>query len=167
MYSVSTDEGFSTPLPPDEVEVEYDGEGMTIKWGEGIGGEECIRDACVDAICSQLGSVCARQLVEEGLAALVNDSPGESDDGDDDPDDADTGPDIDESELIAQKTEFERDFILEFRDLFSESLSPNRYLRAPPIHISLKNSRDRSRDPALYRFKPDPFPYTSNPKPGI
>ena len=124
VYSVSTDEGFSTDLPPDEVEVEYDGEGMTIKWGEGLGGEEHIRDACVDAICTQLGSVCARQLVEEGLAALVNNSPGESDDGDDDLDDADSGPDIDENELIAQKTEFERDFILEFRDLFSESLSP-------------------------------------------
>ena len=101
VYSVSTDEGFSTPLPPDESEVEYNGEGMTIKWGEGIGGEECIRDACVDAICSQLGSVCARQLVEEGLAALVNNSPGESDDGDDDPDDADTSPDIDKNKLIA------------------------------------------------------------------
>ena len=117
--------------------MQYDGEGMTIEWGSGIEGEECIREACVDAICNQLGSVCARQVLEEGLASMVNDSPGKADDGDDDPDDADTGPDIDESELIAQKTEFERDFILEFRDLFSESLSPNRYLRARPMLILL------------------------------
>ena len=146
------------------MEVEYNGEEMTVKWGEGLGGEEHIRDACVDAICTQLGSICARQLVEEGLAALVNDPPGESDDGDDDPDDADTGPDIDETELIAQKTEFERDFILKFRDLFSESLSPNRYLRAPPMRISLKNSPDRSRDLALYRFKPRPNPLHIKPQ---
>ena len=98
-------------------------------------------------------------------AALVNDSPqGKTDECDDDPDDADTGPDIDESELIAQKTEFERDFILEFRDLFSESLSSNRYLRAPPMRISLKNSPDRSRDPALYRFKPRPIPLHIKPQ---
>ena len=108
-------------------------------------------EACVDALCNQLGSVCARQVLEEGLATLVNDSPqGKIDECDD----ADTGPDIDKNKLIAQKTKFERDFILEFRDLFSESLSPNRYLQAPPWHISIKDSPDRSRDPALYCFKP-------------
>ena len=47
------------------------------------------------------------------------------DNGDDDPDCNDVGPDIDEDKLIAQKTEFKREFILEFRNLFSESLSPN------------------------------------------
>ena len=113
-----------------------------------------------------MGSVCAHQVLEEDLAALVNNSPGESDDGDDDLDDADTGPDIDENELIAQKTEFERDFILEFRDLFSESLSPNRYLRAPPMRISLKIPLiDLAIRPSI-GLSPDPFPYTSNPKPG-
>ena len=101
------------------MEVEYNGEEVTVRWGEGLGAEEQIREACADAICTQLGAICARQLVEEGLAALVNDSPGESDDCDDDPDDADTSPDIDKNELIAQKTKFEHDFILEFRDLFS------------------------------------------------
>ena len=48
---------------------------MTIEWGSGIEGDESIREACVDAICNQLGSVCARQVLEEGLATLVNDSP--------------------------------------------------------------------------------------------
>ena len=37
-------------------------------------------------------------------------------------------PDVDEDELIVQKTEFERNFILKFRNLFSETLSPDRYL---------------------------------------
>ena len=149
---------FSTPLPPDEVEVNYDGGAITIELGSDIKGDESAMEACVDALCNQLGSVCARQVLEEGLAALVNDSSqGKPDECDDDPDDADAGPDIDKNELIAQKTKFERDFILEFRDLFSESLSPNRYLQAPLMHISLKNSPDRSHDPALYRFKPRPI----------
>ena len=96
---------FSTPLPSDEVEVNYDGEAITIELGSGIEGDESIREACVDAICNQLGSVCAHQVLEEGLAALVNNSPqGKTDDGDNDPDDADTSPDIDENKLIAQKT---------------------------------------------------------------
>ena len=97
----------------------YDGEAITIELGSGIKSHESTMEACVDALCNQLGSVCARQVLEEGLAALVNNSPqGKTDDGDDDPDDADTGPDIDENELIAQKTKFERDFILEFRPFF-------------------------------------------------
>ena len=56
------------------------------------------------------------------------------------------------NELIAQKTEFEHDFILEFRDLFSKSLSPNPYLQAPRMRISHKNSPDRSRDQFLSRL---------------
>ena len=89
---------FSTPLPPDEVEVNYDGEVITIELGSGIKGDESTMEACVDALCNQLGSVCAHQVLEEGLAALVNDSPqGKTDECDDDPDDADTGPDIDEN----------------------------------------------------------------------
>ena len=31
IYSVTTGEEFSAPLPPDKVEVQYNGEGMTIK----------------------------------------------------------------------------------------------------------------------------------------
>ena len=47
-------------------------------------------------------------LSEEGLATLVNTSPqGKPDDvGDDDHNSTNVGPDIDEDELIAQKTEF-------------------------------------------------------------
>ena len=95
---------FSTPLPPDEVEVNYDGEAITIELGSDIKGNESAMEACVDALCNQLGSVCARQVLEEGLATLVNDSSqGKSDECDDDPDDADAGPDIDENELMPRK----------------------------------------------------------------
>ena len=101
-------------------------------------------EACTDALCNTFGSYFAHQILgEEGLAALlVNTSPQgkPDDDSDDDPDCTDVGPDIDEDELIAQKTEFERDFILEFRNLFSESLSPNQYLGALSMRISIQNS---------------------------
>ena len=86
------------------------------------------------------------------------------DDGDDDPDSISVGPDVDEDELIAHKNEFERKFILKHRSLFSESLSHDRYLQAPPMHISIKNSPDRSRDPALYHFKPRPIPLNIKPQ---
>ena len=95
--------------------------------------------------CTHFGEHFSQQwLGEEGLAALVHkSSQGKpNDDGDDDPDSAKVGPDIDEDELIAQKTEFERNFILKFRNLFSETLSPDQYLRDPLIRISIKNFPD-------------------------
>ena len=98
---------------------------------------------------------------------MVNMSPQgkPDDDGDDDPDSANVGLDVDEDELIVQKkTEFERDFILKFRSLFSESLSPDCYLQAPSMRISIKNSPDKSCDPALYRFKPQPIPLNIKPQ---
>ena len=59
--------------------------------------------------------------MEEGLAALVNNSPqGKTDECHDDPDDADIGPDIDENKLIARKTNFEHGFILKFSLLGNE-----------------------------------------------
>ena len=42
-------------------------------------------------------------------------------------------PDIDEEALIEEKTEFEKTFILKHRSLFSESLSPNIFIKVPPI----------------------------------
>ena len=44
---------------------------------------------------------------------------GKPDDDDDDDSDSNVGPNVDEEELLAQKTEFKRKFILEFRSLFS------------------------------------------------
>ena len=159
---------FSGPLPRDEVQVRYDGESIEIELGEGISEEHAIAEACSDAFCNTFGSHYARELLgEEGLAALLVDTSKQgkpNDDDDDDPDSTSVGPNVDEEELIAQKTEFERKFILEFRSLFSETLSRNRYLRAPPMKISIKDSPNRSRDPALYRFKPRPIPANIKPQ---
>ena len=84
----------------------YDGESITIELGSDIEGIESAMEACAEALCNQLGSYFAHRILDEGLAALVNDSSkGKSDDEcDDDPDVADAGPDIDEDQLIAQKT---------------------------------------------------------------
>ena len=64
------------------------------------------------------------------------------------------GPDVDEDTLIEEKTEFEKTFILKHKSLFSESLSPDRFIRVPPMCISLQNNPNKASDPALYRFKP-------------
>ena len=70
----------------------------------------------------------------------------------------DDGPVIDEEALIEEKTKFEKTFIHKFRSLFSESLSPDRFIKAPPMEISLKNDTNSSNDPALYRVKPRSVP---------
>ena len=44
----------------------------------------------------------------------------------------DDGPDVDEDKLIEEKTLFEKKVILKHRSLFSEKLSPNRFIKAPP-----------------------------------
>merc|ERR1712237_232006 len=159
---------FTSPLPRDEVEVRYDGESFEVSFGEDIA-SECDRAEVVsDALCNTLGSHYAREYFgEEGLAALLVDTSNQGkpdDDDDDDPDSCSVSPIVDEEELIAQKTEFEQEFIREFRRLFSETLSHNRHLRAPPMKISIKDSPSRSRDPALYRFKPRPIPANIKPQ---
>ena len=64
----------------------------------------------------------------------------------------DDGPVVDEEALIEEKTEFEMTFILNHRSLFSESVSPYRFIKAPPMEISLKKPYSLN-DPTLYRFK--------------
>ena len=85
---------------------------------------------------------------------------GKSDGGDDDSQCSmfDDGPAVDEEALIEEKTEYEKTFILKHRSVFSESLSPDRFIKAPPMEISLKNDPDCANDPALYRFKPRSVP---------
>merc|ERR1712120_2100 len=59
---------------------------------------------------------------------------------------------------IEEKTEYEKKFILKFRSIFSESLKPEKFIRAPPMEISLKNNPNSDTDPSLYRFKPRSVP---------
>ena len=65
----------------------------------------------------------------------------------------DGGPDVDEDKLIEEKTLFEKTFILKHRSLFSESVSPDRFIRALPMEIGLKNDPNSVNDHTLYRFK--------------
>ena len=45
----------------------------------------------------------------------------------------DDGPDVDEEALIEGKTEYEKTYILKHRSIFSESLNPDRFIKAPPM----------------------------------
>ena len=104
---------------------------MRWRFGAIITDEDAVHETYVNVFCNHFGKHFAHKwLGEEGLTALVNMSPHGKphDDGDDDPDSISVGPDVDEDELIAQKTEVEVKFILKHRSLFSESLSPNRYI---------------------------------------
>merc|ERR1712237_68328 len=159
---------FTSPLPRDEVEVRYDRELFEVLFGEDIASECDRAEAVSNALCNTLGSHYAREYFgEEGLTALLVDTSNQGkpdDDDDDDPDSCSVSRIVDEEELIAQKTEFEQKFICEFQSLFSETLSHNRHLRAPPMKISIKDSPSRSRDPALYHFKPRPIPANIKPQ---
>ena len=107
---------FSGPLPSDEVQVRYDGESIEIELGADISEGYVAAEACADVMCNTFGSHFAREMLgEEGLAALLVDTSKQGkpdDDNDDDPDSTNVGPNVDEEELIAQKTEFEKKFIL-------------------------------------------------------
>ena len=65
---------------------------------------------------------------------------------------------IDEEELIKMKSPYEQKFIREFRQLFSETLNPSRYLKCPPMKIKLKQALSSKLDPSLYKFRPRLIP---------
>ena len=78
----------------------------------------------------------------------------EADDDDGDEDDVDdTGLCVDEEALIREKSPYEQPFIRDHRLLFSETLSPDRYLRCPPMRMKLKNKLSDKLDPSLYHLK--------------
>ena len=124
-------EGFNGPLQADMVKVRVTGDSIEVKLGANITEEDAIQEAYADVFCNKFRQHFAREwLGEEGLAALIN-TPTQGkpdDDGDDDPDSISVGPDGDEDELIAQKNEFEKKFILKHIISFAESLSHDRYL---------------------------------------
>ena len=94
-------------------------------------------------------------LSERVCAALSGKSVGGDDDNSCMFDDS---PDVDEDALIEGKTEYEKTFILKHRSIFSESIKPDKFIRAPPMEISLKNNPNSDSDPSLYRFKPRSVP---------
>ena len=48
--------------------------------------------------------------------------------------------------------------------LFSKKLSPDRYIKAPPMHIVIKDSPDSRMDLSLYCYKPRPTPLNIKPQ---
>ena len=97
------------------------------------------------------------------MTATTTQGKTDADDDDDNSDSAEFGPDIDEDVLIANKTKFERKFILKHRSLFSKSLSPDRYIKAPPMHIAIKGSPDSRMDLSLYHYKLRPISLNIKP----
>ena len=91
-------------------------------------------------------------LLSERVCSAIS---GKSDGGDDNQCSMfDDGPDIDEEALIEGKTEYEKTYILKHRSIFSESLKTDRFIKAPPMEINLRNDPNSDNDPSLYRFKP-------------
>ena len=70
----------------------------------------------------------------------------------------DTNTKVDEEELISKKSPYKQRFIREFRQLFSETLNPSRYLRCPPMKIKLRQALSSKLDPSLYKFRPRTIP---------
>merc|ERR1712030_282768 len=62
-----------------------------------------------------------------------------------------------EKELISKKTKLEQSFIHKYRDIFSESLSPYRFLQTKPMRILLSDTREMWNS-RLYIHKPRPIP---------
>ena len=65
---------------------------------------------------------------------------------------------------LSRRLSLRRNLFSTHRSLFSETLSPNRYIRAPPMTISIKNSLDKANDPSLHRFKPCAIPLNIKPQ---
>ena len=61
----------------------------------------------------------------------------------------DADPKVDKEELINKKSPYEQKFIREFRELFSETLNPSRYLKCPPMKIKLRQALSSKLDQLL------------------
>ena len=73
----------------------------------------------------------------------------EDSDSDDGFDETDSDKKVDEEELIKKKSKYEQSFIRDFRQLFSETLSPSRFLKCPPMKIKLRQALSNRLDPSL------------------
>ena len=163
---------------PDEVNnVETDEEEILVSQGESAVtlelpdnmSDEQIHEAEAYAALYALGGYTYNNVVHEEHDEQCNaaksdeletDTNGEDEEGIDEMD-----RDIDEETLIKQKSPYEQKFIRQYRQLFSESLNPSRYLKCPPMKIKLKQSLSSKLDPSLYRFKPRTISYILRIKP--
>ena len=118
-------------------------------------GESCITVECPEelndlqlieveayAALYAVGGYTYKNIIIEPTAEECNAVSSERDDSDSDDgfDETDKDPKIDEEELIKTKSRYEQSFIREFRQLFSETLSPSRFLKCPPMKIKLRQA---------------------------
>ena len=68
-----------------------------------------------------------------------------------------------EEEMIKLKSKFEQSFIREYREVFSESLSPIKFLKSEPMKILLSDVR-KEWNSRLYCYKPQPIPFNIRKK---
>ena len=132
---------FAGEIPEDEIEVveacHVGNEALIeVRFPEGknMSSIEC-EEANVVAVMHKLGKHAAQHLfpgVDYGLQVMSVIS-GKSDGGNDNQCSMfDDGPVVDEEALIEEKTEYDKTYILKHRSIFSESLNPDRFIKAPP-----------------------------------
>ena len=128
------DAQFKAELQPDEVEVIEGSNFIEILCGSQFGDD--INDQIVAmASLHYLGKHYADKFFRQGQLEqmVMSVSIGRNDGGyDNNCSEFVDGPDVDGDTLIEEKTEFEKTFILKHRSLFSEELSPNRFIKVPP-----------------------------------
>ena len=142
------------------VEVRHMPQELQITMGSDILGEVEREKVISDTVFNYFGAYFAQKYLGPARAAAMSatTTQGKEDADDDDDDSANFGPDIDKDALINEKNDFEKQFILRHRSLFSKKSSPDKYIKAPPMHIAIKGSPDSRIDPSLYRYKPGPTP---------
>ena len=122
--------------------------------------DEQITEAEAYAALYALGEYTYNNVIMEAPEKMCNsvNSDKEDSDSDDGFDETDSDRKVDEEELIRKKSKYEQSFLRDFRQLFSETLSPSRFLKCPPMKIKLRQALSNRLDPSLYKFKPRSIP---------
>ena len=116
---------------------------VTIEFPENLLGTQVTEIEAYAALYA-IGGYTYNNLVQELDSEVCNSVDKNNEETDSEPDEEGDGIDADkkinEEELISKKSPYEQKFIKEFRQLFSETLNPLRYLRCPPMKIKLKQA---------------------------
>ena len=159
-YFTSTIDDDGTEDREDEVTVSQSESAVAIEFPEDFL-EAQVTEIEAYAALYAIGGYTFDNLVQED-SETCNSANTDATEEDSDPEEEDDGiaPDkaINEEELIKTKSPYEQKFIREFRQLFSETLNPSRYLKCPPMKIKLKQALSSKLDPSLYKFRPRLIP---------
>ena len=134
-YFTSTINDDGTQNGEDDVTVNQGESAVIIEYPENLL-ETQVTEIEAYAALYAIGGYTYDNLVQELDDEVCNSVEKDGEETDSEPDGEDDGIDtdkkIDEEELISKKSPYEQKFIREFRQLFSETLNPSRYLRFPP-----------------------------------